>query len=77
MTVSKNGKEYTLSLKRRFTINVIPSCVEAIVSGLGVGVLPASKVLSQHDSLPIVRIMGDFKLLSASLYAIYCLFYFF
>jgi DNA-binding transcriptional LysR family regulator len=65
-----NGQE-VYSPKTRFSVNVPEALAEALVCGMGVGVLPASTFARELAAGRLVRVLPEYRLDVRNIYAIY------
>ncbi len=71
MFESEQGEEIYSPQKLPFSVNLPEALAEAIASGMGVGVLPASTFAREHALGRLTRVLPTYRLDVRNIYAIY------
>ncbi|WP_455205786.1 LysR family transcriptional regulator [Kaarinaea lacus] len=71
INLSKGDSKYQFQPKGRLTVNDFVACKEAAVAGLGVAILGDVFVKEEISNQRLVRILNDYELPQATLFALY------
>lgn len=70
-TVSKNGKHHTVMVAGRMLVNDVLACKEAVVSGLGISVLPKLIIDAELKAKTLVPLLEDYQMPEVNMFAVY------
>lgn len=70
-TFSKDGRNYSLDLKARISINNLDALCEAVCAGVGISSGPVWWFENSPDPSSLVRLLADYDMGEVPLYAVY------